>query len=186
MKKLDLTNIEEAGNGGQRLPAGGYVCRITKVEDFEANEYLRFEFDIHSGEYKDYFKKGFERLHMWPYDGSYIRSYKPAALPFFKRMCSAISKSNGNFVFDGGQVNSDEQTLVGKCIGLVLGEEEYIGNDGNIRTRLRVANEYTVADINNGNFKVPDPKKLPEDSVAQSTPQFTEQAVSEDDDLPFA
>ena len=55
-----------------------------------------------------------------------MKSYKPKALPMFKRFCSAVSKSNGNYVFDAGVVNSDEKTLVGKLIGLIFQEEEYV------------------------------------------------------------
>lgn len=80
----------------------------------------------------------------------------------FKRMCSAVSKSNNGFVFDG-ETNADESTLVGKLVGLILCEEEYVGNDGNIKTRLYVDKECSVEDILSGNFKVRALKKLPEE-----------------------
>ena len=82
----------------------------------------------------------------------------------FKRMCSAVSKSNGNFVFDGDQINRDERTLVGKYVGIVFQEEEYIGNDGSVKTRLNVYAERPVDDIRSGNFKVPGLKKLEDDN----------------------
>ena len=52
MKKIDWNNVEEAKDG--RLPAGGYICGITSVEDVANSEYLRFEYDIAEGEYKNY------------------------------------------------------------------------------------------------------------------------------------
>ena len=183
MKKLDLTNISEAGES-KRISAGAYICKFVGVEDIPEKEYLKIDFDVTDGEFKDYFKESAERLGSWPYGGSYRRSYKPTALPFFKRMCSAISKSNGNFVFDGGQVNADEKTLIGKRVGIILGEEEYIGNDGNVKVRTYVYSEKSVDDILKGNFKVPDLKKLPDEDIPEYKPEVTEN-TSNSSGLPF-
>lgn len=182
MKQVDIKNIQEAGES-QRLIPGGYICTITAVEDVPDKEYLRISFDIADGDFKGYATDSAKRLGSWPYDCQYIRSYKPAALPFFKRMCTAISKSNGNFIFDGGTVNSDEKTLIGKAVGLVLGEEEYIGNDGNLKTRVRVVGEHPVDNIKQGKFKVPPLKKLPDDDIPLNTPTISE--TSEPGGLPF-
>lgn len=179
MKQVDITNVQEAGEG-KRLPAGGYICEITKVEDVPEKEYLRIEFDIADGEFKGYFKELNASAGFWA--GRYIRSYKPKALPFFKRLCSAVSKSNGNFVFDGGQINSDEKTLVGKIVGLVLNDEEYIGNDGNVKTRLYVVGEHSISDIKDGKYKVPALKKLPDEDVPFKPAQVEEVDTS---DCPF-
>ena len=95
----------------------------------------------------------------------------------FKRFCSAVSKSNGNYVFDA-KTNSDEQSLVGKKIGLVFGEEEYYSNSGEKKTRLYVAREYKLDDITSGNFNTPELKKLKEDND-----DFVAPAAS--DEMPF-
>jgi len=179
MKQVDISNVQAAGES-RRLQAGGYVCQITKVEDFADREYLRIEFDVADGDFKGYYKDLNDSAGFWA--GRYIRSYKPKALPFFKRFCSAVSKSNGNYVFDGGQINSNEQTLVGKYVGLVLGEEEYIGNDGNIKTRLYVVGEHSTSDINNGKFRIPPLKKLPDEDIPLNQPEIKETDTS---DLPF-
>lgn len=51
MKALNGYNEVKASTGEYaRLPAGGYVCKITKVEDVAAKEYLRVSFDIYEGE----------------------------------------------------------------------------------------------------------------------------------------
>lgn len=166
MKSVDLTNVQESGDG-LRLPAGGYICKYTNVEDRPDKEYLYMEYDIVEGEFKDYYKDLSARADFW--GGRVYRSYKPAALPMFKRMCTAVSKSNGNFVFDGGAINNNEKTLIGKYVGLVFGEEEYIGNDGNKKTRLYVFAEKSVQDIRDGNYKVPKLKLLKEDTPANTS-----------------
>ena len=64
MKAINLSDVKEAGQG-QQLPAGGYVCKITNVEDVPEKEYLYVEFDIAEGEHKGYFKELEERANFW-------------------------------------------------------------------------------------------------------------------------
>lgn len=184
MKKVNLKEVQEASDS-KRLVPGGYVCKYTKVEDVTKKEYLYMEFDIAKGDYEGYYQSLFDAYGFW--GGKCYRSYKERALPMFKRMCSAVNKSNNGFVFDG-ETNADESTLVGKLVGLVLCEEEYIGNDGNLKTRLYVDRECSVDDIVNGNFKVKPLKKLPEeDKPAQSSTDADFMKIPETDrsDLPF-
>ena len=168
MKTLDLTNVQESGDN-QRPAPGGYVCQIVKVEDIpldpktDKGNYLRIHYDITEGDFAGYYAGLRERFPESSTIGSYIRSYKEKALGMFKRFCSVVSNSNGNYVFDA-KTNSDEQTLVGKKVGLVLGEEEYYSNAGELKTRLYVVREYTVDDIHGGKFKTPDLKKLNQDN----------------------
>lgn len=152
----NIASVQEAGDS-KRLPAGGYICKYTNVEDNPNKNYLYMEFDIAEGEFKGYFADLDERAGFWA--GKCYRSYKENALPMFKRMCSAVTKSNKGFIFDGNQ-HCDESTLVGKKVGMILGEEEYIGNDGSTKTRLYVAREVDIADIKAGKFKIPELKKL--------------------------
>jgi len=180
MKSIDLTNVQEAGEY-QRHPAGPYICKIINVEDLPEKEYLKVTFDIADGEYKDYYKKGREEHSDWAWYGAYTKSYKTTALPMFKRFCSAVSKSNGSFVFDGGASNSDEKTLIGKKIGLTFREVEYYGNDGNLKTKLEVFSEFPIDKI--GEQKIPNIKKLKEDAPK---PAADDGFLSGDDtDVPF-
>ena len=167
MKKLDLTNVEEAKNGSNRHPAGPYICKITAVEDMEEKEYLKVSYDIIEGEYKGYYSKGREEHPDWDWFGIYVKSYKTKALPMFKRFCSAVTKSNDGYTFDGGAANSDEKTLIGKKIGLTFREEEYYGNDGELKTRLIIYSEFPVSKI--GEQKTPSIKKLKEEVSTVST-----------------
>ena len=185
MKKVNLKEVQEATDNTRLVP-GGYVCKITKVEDVPKKEYLYVEYDIAKGDFEGYYESLNERLGFW--GGRFYKSYKESALGMFKRFCSAVSKSNNGYVFDG-ETNTDESTLVGKLIGLVLCEEEYIGNDGNIKTRLYVDKEVTVDDIANNNFKLKPLKKLPEEKRAEvegpADASFIEVPKTDKDDLPF-
>lgn len=178
MKKVDMTNVQEAGDF-TRPSAGPYICEITDVEDVEDKDYLKVSYDIAEGDFAGYYKQLREAHPDWPWVGAYVKSYKPAALPMFKRFCTAISRSNGKFVFDGNTVNADEKTLIGKKVGLLFQEEEYYSNSGDIRTRLIVNREFSVDKI--AEQKTPEPKKLAEKPDAG----FVNVPAGSNEEVPF-
>ena len=174
MRDLGLASVQEAQEF-KRLTTGAYICKITAVEDVEDKEYLKVEYDVADGEFKDYYKDLNEKKNFW--GGKLIRSYKESAKPFFKSFVVAVENSNSGYKFD-----NDEKKLVGKLIGLVLAEEEYKKNDGTIGVRLYVANTKSVADIKKGGIDIPQLKRLAgysEDKAAFTT------IDNIDEDLPF-
>lgn len=130
--------------------------------------------------------------------GSFIRSYKEKALPFFKGFVTCVEKSNPGYRWNG-----DENGLHRKLIGLVLGEEEYERSETHeIKKRLIVTGVRCIDDIRNGNFTVPELKKLDRSTLGNSypapdysypAPSYTNQGMSfqeaplilNEDDLPF-
>lgn len=176
MKKIDWANVKEAN--GNRLEPGGYICGITSVEDFPDKEYLRFEFDIAEGENKNHFRQLNESKGFW--GASFIKSYKEKALSFFKQMLVCFEKSNAGFKFV-----DDEKTFKRKLIGLVLSEEEYLKNSGEVGIRLYVSSFKTVDEIRNGDFKV-EPLKTLSGSSSSPSAGYTDIPDVDDDDLPFA
>lgn len=168
MKKIaNFDNIQEAQGGGyRRIPDGGYVAVITEVEDRESGAYLYVKYDIAKGEYKDFYKKDYERntnAKKW-WGGTFIKSYKEKALPMFKAFITSVEKSNKNFKWD-----FDEQKLKGKLVGVVIGTEEYISSAGKVKERPYVFSTHSVEAIESGNFTVPKMRKLtPSDTKAES------------------
>lgn len=184
MKNINWDDVQEASENS-RLTPGGYICGIVSAEDISEKEYLRIEFDIAEGEQKNYFRQLRERLFLdtWPYDGSFIRSYKEKARPFFKAFLTSLELSNRGFKF-----NNDERTLTRKLFGAVLGEEEYLSNDGKLKTRLYVHQIRSVKAIRDGDFKIPELKKLASATAAPSyNAPASDYPVLDDDDaeLPF-
>jgi hypothetical protein len=174
MKNIDLTNVQEAADF-ENLTPGGYIAKITVVEDVEAKEYLRIEYDIAEGKFKGYYGELFDRANFW--GGRMIRSYKEKALPFLKAFITSVENSNKGYKWD-----SDEQKLVGKLVGIVLAEEEYTGNDGTTKTRLYVSTTRSIDEIKKGNFKIPEKKTLAPAPVSTAPAGFTE---IDPDDIPF-
>jgi len=180
MKKFDNWNeVEPTGNTtSSPLPAGGYVGKITDIEDNPDKMYLRISWDISEGEYKGNGASCMERMGFLPYSFRFIRSYKDSALGFFKGFISCVEQSNGNFKWD-----FDEHKLIGKTIGIVLGEQEYRKQDGTVGTRLAVKRTLPADAIRGGQFKVPPKEVLKEEAPA--APVWSALADTDDSELPF-
>lgn len=183
MKQITNYETVQASSGEFSRPtAGGYICKIIDVEDVpfdktkNKGDYLRIEYDIADGKFKDYYKQQFEK---WGgnWNAYFIRSYKETALGMFKHFTNCLEKSNVGYEWDW-----NEKGIIGGLIGLVLGEEEYKNANGDIRTKLVVAQIKTVEEIKNGDFKVPAPKKL---SIETSSANIDNFMPVNDDDLPF-
>ena len=179
MKKQNWDAVQEASEFERPVP-GAYIAKIVRVEDNEEKEYLKIEWDFAEGKFKGYYKDLFEARDFW--GGSFIRSYKEKALPFFKAFKTCLEASNRGYFFDEERLDD----MRGKLIGIVLGEEEYKKNDGSVGKRLYVAQVRTVKAIQDGDCKVPELKKLAPatNSVPSGGTGFTE--LNDDDgELPF-
>ena len=174
MKKIENWDSIEVNNNDdyKRIVPGGYVGRITKVEDNPEKSYLYIEFDIAEGEFKGYGASFVERNGFTPL--RFYRSYTDKAAGMFKSFTQDVENSNPNYTWEW-----KEQTLVGKFIGVVLGEAEYKKQNGEIGTRFDVRTK-TVSAIHEGKFKVPEKKLL---AVESYRPAFT--SIDDDGDLPF-
>ena len=71
-------------------------------------------------------------------------------------------------------------------IGVVIGEEEYIAKDGTVKVRPTVRQTRSVDSIRNGDFKVPDVKRLSgKPSPSGATEGFSDITDVKDDLLPW-
>ena len=174
MKNINFSQVEEAKDF-ELLPVGGYVCKILRVEDHPDREYLRIEFDIVEGDRKDYF---LDNAFGDYWAGNFIKSYKEKALPFFKRMLTAVENSNKGFSADGF---SDEKELIGQLIGLTIGHEKYWNGNGQERTRIYVDQPRSVEAIRAGKFRMPKDKVNEYNKPIDTLPEMPE----DDSDIPF-
>lgn len=163
MLGINMNNVDAAGNF-EKPKAGGYVIIIRKVNNDKAKERLDIEYDFFEGPFKNYYYDLNERCGFWA--GRFNKSYKQKALPFFKSFIEAVTASNPDHegLVIGDYEDIDETKLNGKLVGMVVGEREYIGNDGVKKVALDNYNAQfiTVHDIHEGNFTVPEFKALAE------------------------
>ena len=185
MQKPEGYDTTQAATGEYEvLSAGGQVCIIkqAKVDKTTTDkEVIILLFDIYEGEFKDYYKRNFDRRKETNPDakwqGTFRQLTEGKSLPFFKGMIDAIEKSNSGYKW-----NWDEATLKGKVFGGVFGEEEYEGNDGKTHTSVKCRFVRTVEAVKSGKFSMPD-RKLTSGSSNVQVNGFA--PIDEDDSLPF-
>lgn len=183
---INWDTILEAEEYDNPVP-GAYIAVIRGVEDVEGKQYLSIRWDFAEGTYKGANQDTFDRAGFWP--TILRRSYKDTALRFFKSFLTSVEMSNKGYRFDSRNV----QSLVGKYLGVVLGEEEYMKNNGAIGKRLYVYQVRSCMAVQNGDFKVPELKPLNEQPLLSSsfTPASSPVSVGftdigdDDDGLPF-
>ena len=172
--------------GSQRLPAGGYVCKVTSTEirlSRTGNEGLIVNFDIAEGDYKDYFANNPNIAwigSMW----QNTPNGDPRRDGFFYGMLTAFEESNPGFKIQvDAQGNLVETCLEGKYIGVVFRDEEEEYN-GSTFFRAHPYQFRSADKVRKGDFKAPQPKTLAKPEPQQMTiPEGFEQIS--DDDIPF-
>ena len=171
----------------ERMTPGGHIVKIMNARmDMSKNgrPMLVVSFDICEGSPLDGFYRrkhdsrknagfttgwgGVIRFMLYASDGVSTNG-------FFKGFITSVEESNPGYRF-----NWDERGLEGKLVGLVFGEEEYLGNDGKPHTSVKAQQARSVEAIRAG-VPVPQAKKLNAES-AKPVQGFTE---VEDDELPF-
>lgn len=182
MKPIKGYKDIEASTDFERLAPGGYVLKITSVTDDQAKEYLGIVYDIAEGPEAGRYKAE-------PPENDYrhrmIRSYKEKALPMLKAFTLAVDETNGTKFTEMVEKGLNEQMLVGKLVGVVLGYEEYEANDGSTKERLRVASVMSADRIRKGDYKVPELKRLKASATAPAASPVPGFSPVAEDDLPF-
>jgi hypothetical protein len=180
----NFENVQATTGEFNKPTAGGYCIEILAVKDVPVDEqtgkgdYLKIDYDICQGEFAGYYTKQNERFG-GDWFANFIRSYKEKALGMFKHFTNCVEESNVGYRWSW-----DEQSLVHKYIGVVLGEEEYEKKDGSVGVKLVVKDIKTVEQIKNGDFKVPNIKKIERSEKTTETKNaFVE--ITTDEDLPF-
>lgn len=176
-------NIQAIGGDFETLPPGGYVCAILKAEvknSASGYQYLDLTIDIAEGEYANHFRRDFDgQSGPEPRWRGHMRQGTPTGDAtrdgFFKALVTAIENSNPGYAWDW-----NEQSLVGKRVGIIFREEEYEYN-GRTGTRISAFRATDVMKIHDGNFTVPPKKELP--GKPQTLPAGFESIG--DQDIPF-
>lgn len=150
MKIMNWDLIEE-NKPSTMLEPGGYVCRITAVQDVPEREYVWIIYDVAEGPQAGIYAN-LPISDDWKH--RFTRSYKESAAGMFKAFFKRIEESNRGFKWGG----RDEREFVGKEIGLVFGKELYTNDKGEDKERTVVSYVCASQDIRNGDFKVPEVK----------------------------
>ena len=190
MEKLSGYDEAQAITGEyEKLEAGGYICKIINAKEEQSKsgkKMLVLAIDIAEGEHKDFYKKRYDEAtkNASPdkpakWSGIYRQMLEgEKAVGFLKGVMTSLEASNNGFKWEW-----DEKKLIGLKFGGIFGEEEYEKTDGSIGTTTKIKFIRTVKAIQDGNYKIPELKKLP--VKGDSFEEFAKAADENDDDLPF-
>lgn len=173
----------------ERLPAGGYICRIMKawVETTRnGSEQLVLALEIAEGNFAGFIRKQFDSRKANNPNAAWPCIFKQFTLgtdgqtnPFFKGMLKSIEESNAGYTW-----NWQEATLANKMIGMIFREEEFEASDGSIKTTVRPAFPRSVQRIREG-VETPEIRRLNNTQPNQSNVQNAGFTAVDDDELPF-
>ena len=180
-KPRDYDQAQSYDSDFERLPVGGYVVEIKKMEETVTprtnTPMVVISFDIAEGPYKEYFTKQFKRdkarevtsgreakwrgtYNVFPYTSDGMTN------PSFKGLLVCIEKSNYGFKISWPL---NLEMFKGKKVGLLFREEEYEAYDGSIRTSVKACATRTVDCINNEEFNIPAKRSLSKSGTATSS-----------------
>lgn len=138
---------EEAQVLGEYTPInlGGHKLVIMQVEEITAsngNQYLKISFDtakddVQPSYYSNAYKNDTRENKKWSGVTTIFPTDKEGKTSKqFKTFCTAVEHSNSGFKMVWGEQFCN--ALKGKAVGGVFGEEEYIGNDGEVKTARKL------------------------------------------------
>lgn len=142
----------------EKITPGAYICKITNVREEVSPDTWRLvlAFDIAEGEHAGFYGRQHDKFGgRW--GGVYRQNVERKdgrCSPFFKGMITTIEESNPGYLFDF----NNERGLIGKLFGGIFGEEEYMANDGEVKTACKCLQMRSVKAIRDGNYKIPEKK----------------------------
>lgn len=191
MEKIEGYDTVQALTGEYEiLKPGGYICKIIAAKEEKSkrgNRMLTLALDIDEGDNKGFFMKKFEEMKKQKREPNQEIKYPNAAIyhqmlegndravGFLKGLMTSLEASNPNFKWDW-----NEKKLVGLKCGAIFAEEEYEKLDGSVGTICKVKFIRTTKCIEEGKFKIPELKKIPEKGDS-----FEFAGAADNDDLPF-
>ena len=171
-KPKNWDNTEAAPFGFKRVKPDGYILKVIHAGDILTPKTKKpaivIYCDIAQGEFKGYYQELTNRLgYMIALDKMQLITEDETNLKYYKRFVQFFEECNQGFKFD-----FRPPSLVGKFIGGVVGEEEYLCNkDHVIKIKLKIQYLCPISTIVNKEFRIPPLKKYVEEKEKEPEPE---------------
>lgn len=169
----DAAKASGVGSGNYVVPIGGYICAINDVKDDESKNCAVFDFDIVKGEYDHFFSKKFAedtktRGSNAFWQGRFYCNYDKDNISRWKGLITSFERSNpGKFTWNPEA--PDLSKMKNKLIGLIISQREKSGKEGGVFLNNYVVAYKSVESIENGDFKLPEIKRLDGATVTKAS-----------------
>ena len=183
---------DEVQAGGEFTPIelGGHKLIIKKIEECNAsngNSYLKVSFDTAQDDkqpyyYTDQYKNDTRDNKKWGGVATIFPTDREGKTSkTFKTFCTSIERSNNSKIQWGAGF---EASIVGKVIGGIFGEEEYLNSMNEVKTARKLFWWRSTEGI--ANATVPEKRALEQDTVTMVDKDgFMKIPDSIDEELPF-
>ena len=177
----------QAGGDFTPIELGGHKLVIKKLEEVTAsngNKYLKVSFDTAPDD-----KQPNYSAEQYKNDTRDTKKWRGVATLFptdqqgktsktFKQFCTSIERSNNSKIQWGAGF---EASIVGKVIGGIFGEEEYLNSMNEVKTARKLFWWRSTEGL--ADAKVPEKRVLAQDNVATGNDFYTPDNI--DEELPF-
>lgn len=176
----------QAGGDFTPIELGGHKLVIKKLEEVTAsngNKYLKVSFDTAPDDkqpnyYAEQYKNDTRDTKKWGGVATlFPTDQQGKTSKTFKQFCTSIERSNNSKIQWGAGF---EASIVGKEIGGIFGEEEYLNQSGEVKTARKLFWWRSTEGI--ADAKVPEKRVLAQDNATTGNYFYTPDNI---DDLPF-
>lgn len=149
----------------KRLPKGGYICRIVKLEEAKSkngNDMVVVYLDIADGEFKGHFMERYqndtrpEKKWGCVYRQVVLDTTTQKTSSGFKGFITSVEESNPGFVNASIWNDNFTKYFKDKYIGCIFADEHYYDTEGKERISTKPNRLCSVDTIKKGNYKIPD------------------------------
>ena len=171
-------NWDQVQEFGERkpLPLGAYVCKVkqVRVQDNSYGSQLALLFDIAEGEHAGYYNQDFKAnsdpnkkwcgvLRVWlPKDDGSEKDELTTRI--FKGFANAFERSNPGYRWDW-----NENSLVGKTIGIMYRNEEWKNREGKYIWSVNPFKAISADTVREGSYTLPKDKPLSNKTSTNAT-----------------
>ena len=143
MRAFNFDNIAPSNTeGGNSIPAGVYACKVVGAEDVPAREYVLLSREVAEG---DQAGRAFK----------YYASYKESAAGMLAQRLNALASSNPGFDAKAAWNAAQLGLFRGRRVGVRFDEEEWRGDDGQVRVNAKPGDFVDLALLAGGRAKPP-------------------------------
>ena len=177
----------QAGGDFTPIELGGHKLLIKKLEEVTAasgNKYLKVSFDTAPDDkqpnyYAEQYKNDTRETKKWGGVATvFPTDQQGKTSKTFKQFCTSIERSNNSKIQWGAGF---EASIVGKCIGGIFGEEEYLNSMNEVKTARKLFWWCSSESVDTA--KIPSKRELEKSEVSGS--DFVSIPEGIDEELPF-